>query len=132
MSLNWKALARDIAIVLVAMNLGGLVVGFMGGVLLGPDAMTNPRVQISLAFSSFVFGIVGFTIAGALIKVSRFKHLFIVAVGVWLVSAAALLIAPLTLRQWLWALPFNIMVALIGGGVSFFFVRAPEVERGGV
>ena len=80
MNLNWKALARDIAIVWVAMNLGGLVVGFVGAVLLGPNAIMDPRVQLSLSFSSFVFGIVGFTIAGVLVKVRRFRHLFIVAV----------------------------------------------------
>ena len=75
----------------------------------------DPRIQLSISFSSFVFGIVGFTIAGALVKVSRFKHLFIVALCVWLISAAALLVAPLTLQQWLWGLPFNTVVALIGG-----------------
>jgi hypothetical protein len=132
MNLNWKPLARDIGIVWAAMNLGGLVVGFVGGVLLGPGAIMDPRVQPSISFSSFVCGIVGFTIAGALVKTSRFKHLFIVAVGVWLISATALLVAPLTLQQWLWALPFNTVVALIGGCISFFFVRAPKVERAGV
>ena len=132
MNLDWKPLARDIGIVWVAMNLGGLVVGFAGGILLGPNAIMDPRVQLSISFSSFVFGIVGFTIAGALVKISRFKHLLIVAVGVWLISAPALLVAPLTLQQWLWALPFNTVVALIGGSLSFLFVRAPKVERGGV
>lgn len=132
MNLNWKPLVRDIAIVWVAMNLGGAVVGFVGGVLLGPNAMMDPRIQLSISFSSFVFGIVGFTIAGALVKVSRFKHLFIVAVAVWLISATALLVAPVTLQQWLWGLPFNTVVALIGGCLSFVFVRAPKVEPGGV
>jgi len=131
MHLNWKALARDIAIVWVAMNLGGLVVGFAGALLLGPNAMTDPRVQLSISFSSFVFGTVGFTIAGALVKVGRFKHLLIVAFAVWLISATALLIAPLTLQHWLWGLPFNSVVALIGGCLSFLFVRSAKVESGG-
>jgi hypothetical protein len=61
MRLSWKPLARDTASVWVAMNLGGLVVGLVGGALLGPGATADPRVQLSLGFFSFIFGIVGFT-----------------------------------------------------------------------
>src|SRR5436190_21099776 len=117
MKISWKLLARDTAIVWVSQNLGGRVVVFMGALLVGRNAIADPRVQMALMFSNFIFGVVGFTIVGALVKTTRFRHLLLVAVCVWLIGASALLFMPITLQQWLvGGALFQVVIVLIGGG----------------
>ena len=128
---NWKLLLRDVAIVWAFTGLGGLVIGFTAGALgagVGAEVLANPRVQIAVALSNLLFGIVAFSIVGALKKTNRFRHLFIVAVGAWLTSAVNMLFAPITLFQWLMAPFFFLVVTAIGGAISFLFVAAPKAS----
>jgi len=133
MEIDWKPLVRDIAIVWVAQNLGGLVVGFMGALLVGRNAIADPRVQMAGIFSNFIFGVVGFTIVGALARTDRFKHLLLVGLCVWLIGLSALLVIPMTLKQWfIGGGLFQVLIVLIGCGLSFLF-RAPSPrQRSGV
>jgi len=132
MEISWKTLARDIAIVWVAQNLGGLVVGFMGALLVGRNAIADPRVQMALIFSNFVFGVVGFTIVGALAKTGRLKHLVLVGLCVWLVGLSAMLVIPMTLKQWfLGGGLFQLVIVAIGGGLSFLFRPPSRIQSSG-
>lgn len=124
--MNWKVFARDVLIVWLLTNMGGAVVGFLGAALVGPEALANPRVQLGLAFSNFIFGILGYTIVGALKKVDRFKHLLLVALINWLLAAPTLLFTPFTLQQWLMSPIFLCVIVGIGGGLSLLFVPASK------
>jgi hypothetical protein len=126
--IEWKALGRDVLIVWLLTNLGGAVVGFAGAALVGPGSLANPRVQLTLAFSNFIFGIVGFTIAGALKKNDRFRHLFLVAFANWIISAPSLLFTPFTLKQWLMSPVFLCVVLGVGGGLSLLLVPEPRAS----
>ena len=75
MALNWKGVARDVGIVFVLTFLGGLVVGLTSG-------LTGAEVNvIAIALSNIVFGTVGFTISGCIVKINRFRHLYQVLHG---------------------------------------------------
>ncbi len=132
-NLSWKVLARDVVIVWLLTNLGGAVVGFTGAALLGPDALANPRTQLALAFSNFIFGILGFTIVGALKRVGRFSYLLVVGVINWLLNGLTLVFTPLTLnislKQWLLAPLFMLVLIAVGGGLSLLFVSAQKATN---
>ena len=123
--MNWKAVARDTAIVLGLTFLGGMVVGVAFGVM---GAQGSEQMQIAIGFSNITFGVVAFTIAGCLARTNRFRHLFIVAAVSWIISLMNLLLG-YTLAQWLiGGVLFLIMVG-IGGGLSFLFVRTPQTDH---
>jgi hypothetical protein len=130
--MNWKVLVRDVAIVWVFTALGGFVIGVTAKLFgVAPDfgaLLASPQMQIALSVSNLVFGIVAFSIVGALKKTDRFKHLFIVAIGAWLISAANMLFMPLTLVQWLLGALFLAVIMAIGGGISFLFVPSPKAS----
>jgi len=133
MNISWKPLVRDVAIVWVAQNLGGFVIGLTGALLGGRNAMANPRIMVALAMSNFVFGTVAFTIVGALAKRNRFTHLPTVALIVWLLAAPAVLYMPITLGQWfLGGLVSTVLVMLIGGALSFLFSPPSKTPSSGV
>lgn len=126
---NWKLLARDVLIVFALMNLGGLLVGFTTGILLGPDAIYGPKAQAALAFSNVVCGILAFSIIGTLKRVDRFKHLLAVAAINWLLALPNLLFLPFTLKYVL-AAPAYLLIAMVFGlGLSFLFVRPPRTSN---
>jgi hypothetical protein len=118
--MRWKIVARDTLIVWCFTALGGFVVGFALGLV---GASDSPQVPMAIAVSDFVFGIVTFTLVGALAKSARFRHLLVVAIAAWVTSSANVLLFADPVGQWLLALPFILVVMLIGGGISFLLVR---------
>ena len=64
-----KVFLRDVAIVWGLTFLFGLVVGIGAGVA----KIELAQAQLSMAAGNFIFGIVGFTIVGALTKTDRFQ-----------------------------------------------------------
>ena len=78
--------------------------------------------------SNIFWGTVGFAISGCLAKVQRFKHLLMVAVGLWLVSFVNVAMG-LTPVQF-WAVGFLLILLMmgLGGGLSYLFVRTPQTE----
>ena len=122
MVLDWKGVARDVGIVFVLTFLGGLVVGFT-------TSLTGAEVNIlAVALSNIVFGTVGFTISGCIVKTSRFRHLFQVALGVWLLSLINVALGLVDIQQWLVSILSVLLMMGMGGGLSYLFVRAPHAE----
>ena len=122
MVLDWKGVARDVGIVFVLTFLGGLVVGFT-------TSLTGAEVNIlAVALSNIVFGTVGFTISGCIVKTNRFKHLYQVALGVWLLSLINVAFGMVDIQQWLLSILSVLLMMGMGGGLSYLFVRAPHAE----
>jgi hypothetical protein len=120
MSVHWIAVVRDVAIVFGITFLGGFIVGFAAS-LSGGEVST-----LALAVSNIIFGTAGFTISGCLAKIHRFRHLFGVAAGAWVVSLVNVALGAVTLQIWAASLLTILAMMGLGGAVSFLFVKAPK------
>jgi len=78
----------------------------------------------AIVVSNLVFGVIGFTISGCLVRVERFKHLTIVAVGVWLAGLVNVVFMGFPIGQWVAGIFLAFLMMGIGGAVSFLFVSA--------
>ncbi len=122
MPFNFIAIARDVSIVF------GLVLASSFAAAQIVQGMGEEVTPIVIGLSNIFWGTVGFTISGCLARVQRFKHLFIVAIGLWLVSfvnvAAGLTPLPV------WAVGFLLILVMmgLGGGLSYLFVPTPQAE----
>ncbi len=120
MPFNFIAIARDVSIVF------GLVLASSFAAAQIIQAMGQEVTPLVIGLSNIFWGTVGFAISGCLAKVQRFKHLFIVAIGLWLVSFVnvAMGLTPLPV----WAVGFLLILVMmgLGGGLSYLFVRTPE------
>jgi len=119
---NWKLIARDTLILWCFTALGGVAVGFAFGVM---GAAQSPKSLIAIGVSNLLFGIVGFTIVGALAKVNRFRHLLIVAVATWITSLTNVFVFGVGFGQWALSLLFLLVIMLIGGGISLLLTARP-------
>ena len=108
-SLKPLAVLRDIGIVWGLTLLCGFVVGVAGA---------KSNLTTALVLCNFLFGIVGFVIAGCLTIENRWKHLFAVSVGLWLVGLVNMLFIPMTLLQWFQSYVFILIIMGIGGGLA--------------
>jgi hypothetical protein len=122
MHIRWIAVARDVSIVV------GLVLASSFAAAQIIQAMGEEVTALVIGLSNFFWGTVGFTISGCLAKTERFKHLFIVAIGLWLVSFVNVVMG-LTPVQF-WAVGFLLVLLMmgLGGGLSYLFVRTPQAE----
>ncbi len=123
MPFNFIAIARDVSIVF------GLVVAssFIAvKIIQGTGEEATPLV---IGLSNIFWGTVGFTISGCLAKVQRFKHLFMVALGLWLLSFVNVVMG-LTQPQ-VWAVGFLLVLAMMGmgGGLSYLIVKTPKIDQ---
>jgi len=123
MPIRWIAVARDVSIVV------GLVMvsSFAAAQII--QAMGEEVTALPIGLSNFFWGTVGFAISGSLARVQRFKHLLIVAVGLWLVSFVnvAMGLTPLPI----WAAGFLLVLAMmgLGGALSYLFVGTPQLVQ---
>jgi hypothetical protein len=113
--MRWLAVVRDIALVILLTFLAGFVIGFSGA---------QGRGGISaVALGNLVFGTIGFTISGCLANRKRWRHLAVVAVGVWLLGLVNLA-GRVTLFYWIFsAIPVALMM-IAGGALSYALVRS--------
>jgi hypothetical protein len=120
MPINWIAVARDVSIVF------GLVLVSSFAAVQIVQGMGEEVTPLVIGLSNIFWGTVGFTISGCLAKTQRFKHLFMVAVGLWLVSFVNVAMG-LTPVQF-WAVGFFLILLMmgLGGGLSYLFVRTPQ------
>jgi hypothetical protein len=123
MPINWIAVARDVSIVF------GLVLVSSFAAVQIVQGMGEEVTPLVIGLSNIFWGTVGFTISGCLAKVQRFKHLFMVAVGLWLVSFVNVAMG-LTPVQF-WAVGFFLILLMmgLGGGLSYLFVRTPQAVQ---
>ncbi|MFM8540264.1 MAG: hypothetical protein ACKOBZ_02120 [Nitrospira sp.] len=122
MSINWKAIVRDVSIVfglvLVSSLTTSVIVQSMGGEV-------TPLV---IGLSNIFWGTVGFVISGCLIVIQRFKHLFLVAIGLWLVSFVNVLAEMTQPTVWAAGLLLILLMMGLGGSLSYLFMPSPKPE----
>ncbi|MHB8901221.1 MAG: hypothetical protein ACYC6Y_20930 [Thermoguttaceae bacterium] len=119
--IRWKALVRDVAVI--------FFLTFLGGVVIGVASAGRDLPMAAVGVSNIIFMIVGFTISGCIVKVQRFRHMFHVALAVWLLGAFNILLVPgLGLVQWAAGLVGIMIMMLIGGGISLIFVWPPDKD----
>ncbi len=123
MPFNFIAIARDVSIVF------GLVVASSFAAAQIIQAMGGEVTPLVIGLSNIFWGTVGFTISGCLAKVQRFKHLFLVALGLWLLSFVNVAMG-LTPPQ-VWAAGSLLILAMMGmgGGLSYLIVKTPKEEK---
>ena len=121
-SVNWRAVARDVSIVF------GLVLVSSFAAALFVQAMEAEVTPLIIGLSNIFWGTVGFAISGSLAKVQRFKHLFVVALGLWLVSVVNVVAGMTPLPIWAAGFLLILLMMGLGGSLSYLFVPAPKEE----
>lgn len=120
MPFNFIAIARDVTILFVLVFFSNvLAVQFV-------KAMGVEASRDLIALSSLFWGIVGFTISGCLVKVSRWTHLTVVALVFWLVSAVNVVLGLIPITSWLTGSILVLIMMGMGGGLSYLFVKSPQ------
>ena len=76
-----------------------------------------------VAVSNFLLGLLGFVIAGALTRIERGRHLWMVALGVWLLGLSSVLLLGISLFQWLVSGLAIFFACLIGGAIASALFR---------
>lgn len=123
MPINWIAVARDVSIVFGLV----LVSSFAAAQLI--QATGEEVTALVIGLSNFFWGTVGFTISGCLARIQRFKHLFIVATGLWLVSFVNVAMGLTPVQMWAAGFLLILLMMGLGGGLSYLFVRTPQGEQ---
>ena len=123
MPLNFIAIARDVSIVF------GLVLASSFAAAQIIQAMGEEVTAGVIGLSNFFWGTVGFTISGCLARVQRFKHLLMVAVGLWLVSFVNVAMGLTPLLMQVAGLLLILLMMGLGGGLSYLFVRTPKIDQ---
>ena len=76
--------------------------------------------------SNLVLGSAAFAISGCLVKVNRFRYLFVVAEVAWLGTLLYVVFGVATTERWMFTLLAILAMMGIGGGISYLFVRLPS------
>ena len=117
-----KTIVRDVLIIFVLTFIGGFIVG----ISLGANGIKGTSGLIAIGLANILLSAVGFCISGALAKTDRFKHLFKVAIALWLASTINLIWMESNIVQWASSI-IPILIAMgIGGGTSYIFASDPK------
>jgi hypothetical protein len=116
MRIDWRVVLRD--------ALGVLLLGFLGA-LVGGALGEDPKAGIR-AVLVIVMMTAGFCVSACLAKQARFKHILLVAVGVWLIGTIVSAISAGGSFVWpVGDLALIVVAMLLGGLISLGIVRAP-------
>ena len=77
-----------------------------------------------LGIANLLMGSIGFAIVGCLAPGPRWRHLTIVAIGLWLTSIVNVIAFGFPLIQWLFAIVGTFLMMGIGGALSYLFKRS--------
>lgn len=118
--MNFPRVARDVLIVSALLFIGGFVIGVAGG------SMNDATGRIAMGISNIIFSVLGFCIVGAMKKKDRFKHLTVVALGLWLFSLTNIFFFNVSFMSWIFSI-FIIFISMgVGGALSFLFAKNPQ------
>jgi len=117
--IHWLLVLRDVAIVFGLTFLGGFVVGFTVSVL----RRSGSNYLYAIVVSNLLLGTLGFVISGCLAPPNRWRHLLLVAFGVWLTGLINVVIAHVSIGQWVGSLLAVALMAGVGGAISYVFKK---------
>lgn len=123
MPFNFIVIARDVSIVF------GLVVASSFVAVKIIEGTGEEATPLVIGLSNIFWGTVGFTISGCLAKVQRFKHLFMVALGLWLLSFVNVAMGLTPMPVWVVGFLLILVMMGLGGGLSYLFVKAPKGDQ---
>ena len=112
--LQWRSALRDVLVIFALSAIGGLIAGIAAG------DIGTPRFVLAAGVSNLLLCTVGFTISGCLVAHNRWRHLFHVAAGVWLVNACNMFFG-VSFLQWLLSSIFIGILMALGGGLAKLF-----------
>lgn len=116
MKIRWLRVVRDVLII--------TGIFFVSGFLEGLSGVVTKQEMVA---SSLLPGTLGFCLCGCLTIENRWKHLLVVAFGVWLVNCSyQLFFLPFTVLAWVINVAIIFIPMLIGGAFSSVLARAPE------
>jgi len=101
--------------------LGGCLVGIWRGATKADPA----GAFVAIAISNLLAGTIAFTISGVLAPPPRWRHLFIVGVGSWVLSLVNVFAFGVPVEQWLSGAIGMAMMMGAGGGLSYLFKKDP-------
>jgi FtsH-binding integral membrane protein len=107
-------IVRDVIIIWILTSMGGFVIGFALAGVLG----AKEREVGAYAVSNLLFGTLGFTIAGFLAPSRKWRHLGIVAIGVWFTSLINVMFLGVSVPQWIGGAIFLAIFMGLGGAIS--------------
>lgn len=117
-AIRYFPVIRDFLVVQGLNGLGGFIVGVATG---GPTE--NPhRYETAMMWSSILFNLVAFMVAGCLESERRWRHLLWVAILVWL-SNIYLVFFGASIGRWVLSIAFVSITAALGGCLSYLFQR---------
>jgi len=122
---NWKHVARDVAIVWVVTLVGGFVGAFIPALKQGvfaDDVLRAGAVNL-------IFLPAAYCISGCLVKTNRFRHLSYVAFFAWLTSVLNVFLGYATWGMWISGIVAAYVFMLIGGAISLIIVRDPGINE---
>ena len=121
MRIGWLRVVRDIIIVTIFFFVGGFIVGF---------ATQGMFTKEAVLVSTLLLGTLGFCLCGCLTIENRWRHLFIVASGVWLINMLwALLPKQFSVLVWVLSIFIIFVPMVIGGALSWILVKAPKQKE---
>lgn len=115
---------RDVGIVFGLTLLGGFVIG-----LASAGAPRGPLFLAAIGISNLLFSTLGFFITGCLTVESRWLHLWLVGLGLWIASLLNVAFGVATVVQWMFASIFIAITLGIGGGLSALVRRKQPSQR---
>ena len=116
-SLRIGAVIRDVGIIMILTALAGVVLG------IGMSNASEEELLGAAALANIVFGTVGFVISGARVPSGRWKHLFAVAIGLWLAGILNVVLGIVDGGSWFISVFLILLMMAIGGGISYLFNR---------
>lgn len=122
MKLSIAAVIRDVGVLLLLTAIGGFIIGIARPVADIED------LTVALAVSNVLLGTIGYTISGSRTSGKRWRHLIIVAVGLWLSSLMNLMFG-LGILQWIAAIPMILVIMGVGGAISYIFNHSWDESR---
>ncbi len=114
-SVNIGAVIRDVGIIWLLTAAAGFIVG----VATSPDEEATAAV----AFGNIIFGTIGFVISGSRVHGDRWKHLFAVAIALWLSGIINIFLLGMGFGYWIVSLFLILLMMATGGGISYVFNR---------
>lgn len=119
---GWKAVIRDFAILAILLNLG---VYILGPVIVGTGL---PELAITGIFGllSIIIQTFSYCLFGCLIKDNRWSHLHMVGLAVWAASFLKVILFQAPVMSWVFSFFIMLFTMLVGGGLSFLYVKPTE------